>query len=453
MSTQTIGTIAARLDRLPISGWHLKTLFLLGFGLICDTLDLYFGGAILAALIAQGWSNNVMNGYFISGTMIGFLIGAIIAGWVGDRLGRRKVMCLNLFIIGASSFAAAFATNIWMLIVFRSFMGIGLGSTLAASYGSFGEYLPPQCRGKYSSYLSLLANFGPPVATVIAMAVIPRFGWQVLFLGVGVLSCFTLVMQWKYLSESPRWLASKGFFEKADEIVSQAEKSLEMRKGIKLPPIERIEATAESPKQMPFTALLKGALLRRTIAVAAGLIGMNVALYTIVNWIPTIFVSAGLNVTKSLAMTAVILIGAPVGVFLCSAIIDRVPRKSAMVTLLIGMSIVGYIYSLQRDENLIMGLGFILITILYFYTAISSTVYVGESFPTEARLRGVGFANVIGRIVAIITPPAVAWILTHYGATGVFGAVSAVLILVAIIIAIAGVETRQKSLEDINKLC
>ncbi len=450
MSNQSIGTIAARLDRLPTGRWHNKILWLLGLGILADALDLYLGGSVLAALLLTGWTNNELNGYFISGTMFGFLIGALIAGYIGDKLGRKKALTYNLIFFGCSSIAASFAHDMWTLIWLRSIMGMGLGAQFVGTYGSFSEYLPPKSRGKYASLVALIGNFGPPVATVLAMLVIPLWGWRPLFFGVGVFAFIVLWAQNKWLVESPRWLASKGLIDEADRLVTEAEKSLEAEKGVKFEPIQLVGAP-EQLVTLPYSAIFKGQLLARTITLTAALCGVNIAIYTMVNWIPTIFVQAGLTITKTLAMTTIILMGAPFGMWICSLVIDRVPRKGAMIFNLLAMAVVAYVYALQRSEMLIMAIGFVLISLLYFYVSLVCSVYAGEVFPTEARLRGVGFGNSVSRIAAVVTPPVIAIILTKYGSVAVFMTVSACLVAIAIVVGIYGVETRQKTLEEINE--
>ena len=63
-------------------------------------LDIYAGSSILAVLVADGWSNNTMNGWFISATMGGMFLGAMLAGYIGDKFGRRKSFLLNYLIFG-----------------------------------------------------------------------------------------------------------------------------------------------------------------------------------------------------------------------------------------------------------------------------------------------------------------------------------------------------------------
>ena len=98
-----------------------------------------------------------------------------------------------------------------------------------------------------------------------------------------------------------------------------------------------------------------------------------------------------------------------------------------------------------------MGVGFLMIVLLYFYSVTTMFVYSGEIFPTEARLRGVGFSSGLGRFVSVFTPMLIAWLLTEIGATAVFLFIFMMMTIIAIIIAVFGVETRSKSLEDINE--
>src|SRR5665647_1300097 len=86
MSRET-NNIGQRLDRLPISKWHLMVFWLIGCGLLIDGIDNYLGGIVLAQLVKNGWSNNILNAAFTSATMAGLFIGSLFAGFSGDHLG------------------------------------------------------------------------------------------------------------------------------------------------------------------------------------------------------------------------------------------------------------------------------------------------------------------------------------------------------------------------------
>ena len=452
---KTLHGIGARLDRLPIGSWHWKLLWLFGGAMFLDNLDMYIGGGLIAALLEDGWSTVELNSWFQTITMTGYFIGALISGVVGDHLGRRKALLTFIAIFIGATFLAAFSPSMVVLIACRGLMGIGLGAFIPCGYGPFGEYIPPQKRGKYSGYIGLIANFSPPLGAALTMLVIPAFGWRTIFFGITILGIIVWVLIFKFLPESPRWLASRGRNDEADAIVSAAEKSF-TDKGITLPEISteeiaKIQAELDKePVQLPYTALFSKRMIRRTVTAAAGLMAMNVIVYTITTWTPTIFVMQGMDAQYSTFITFIMLMGAPFGIFLLSMFGNKHPRKVGMVVCLLLLAVAGYIWSLQTDVLVIMVSGFILCTITYYYSLLACSVYLGEVFPTQIRTRGSGFANACGRIASISTPTIVAFFLQTSGVVSVYIFVGTCMVVFAIIIAICGIETRNRTLEEIN---
>lgn len=151
-------------------------------------------------------------------------------------------------------------------------------------------------------------------------------------------------------------------------------------------------------------------------------------------------------------MTAIIMIGAPVGIFIAALIIDKFPRRWFGSILLLIVAVLGYYYSLQKEEWAILPLGLVLIFFLYMYVCFASAVYVPELWPTHLRLRGSGFVNAVGRIVAVFTPYGVAALLTHYGTCAVFSVLGVMLFCCSLILFLFGIETRMVSLEEISDL-
>jgi putative MFS transporter len=436
------------MDRLPVSHWHYKIFWLIGLGLFVDGCDNYLGGVVLAELVKSGWSDNWWNATFNSATMAGLFIGSLFAGFSGDHLGRKLAYQINLLIFGLASIAAAFANDMLTLTILRGIIGIGLGAEIVVGFATFSEFVPAKTRGTWSSTLSLVGNCAPPVTTIVAFLVMPIFGWRAMFLIVGIAALIIWVAR-HGLPESPRWYEARGDLKKADEILSQVERDIEARTGVKLPAVAASDA---GPAQkIPFTALFQGQLLKTTILAIAVLIAMNTAIYSIMNWIPTIFVQAGISVSKTLGLSALMFCGAPLGVFLTTRFIDKFPRKTTAIVLLVGLAIMAYIYSLQRSEVMIVAFGFGMTVVLYMYVCFASAVYVPELWPTEIRLRGSGFCNSIGRLVTVFTPYGVAWILSNYGPIAVFVTIGVVLCAVAALVAVLGIETRHKSLEEIGR--
>ena len=137
----------ARLDRLPLSRFHLRILWLIGAGMFFDSFDIYLTGGVLGALVKSGWSDMNLNASFISATFIGMLIGSLAAGFLGDRYGRRFSYQTNLAIFGLASLAGALAPSMNWLIACRFVMGVGLGAEIVVGYATLTEFIPPSIAG------------------------------------------------------------------------------------------------------------------------------------------------------------------------------------------------------------------------------------------------------------------------------------------------------------------
>ena len=347
----------------------------------------------------------------------------------------------------------AFSPNMHFLIACRFVMGVGLGALLVTLFAGFTEYMPGRNRGTWSSRVSFIGNWSYPLCSLIAMGLTPlisaEWNWRVQLLIPAVLSLIATVIAWRSFPESPRWLESRGRYAEAEKVMLAIEEGVVQQTGKPLPPVA-LEDDGKPPRAVPYSALLTGVLLRRVILGSFVLIAMNVVQYTLINWLPTIFMTQGINLKDSIVLNTMSMFGAPFGIFIAMLVMDKIPRKTMGVGLLVLIAVLGYIYSLQTSMLLITLIGFFLITFVYMYVCYASAVYVPEIWPTEAKLRGSGLANAVGRISGIAAPYAVAVLLSAYGVTGVFVLLGAVSIIVAIAIATIGIETKGVSVESLG---
>jgi len=205
----------ARLDRLPVSSFHYRIFGLVGAGMFFDGYDLYVAGGVLASVLQTKFSTVPQNLQFISLTFVGMTIGALITGFVGDKLGRRFTYQINLLIFGLASLAAAFAQDMTQLTVCRFVQGLGLGAEIVVGYSTLTEFVPPKTRGRWLSMMVLLVVAGFPVTALLGYFIIPAFGWRPMFVIAGVGSLIVWYLR-KNLPESPRWLESQGRNEEAE---------------------------------------------------------------------------------------------------------------------------------------------------------------------------------------------------------------------------------------------
>ena len=450
--------IGARLDRPPNSGWHIKMWLVSAFALlVCWSNGI--GGAVQNVLLNElHWLEPGSTLLAMWGTTYtaGQLFGALVGGPIGDKIGRKKSILLYEVIHIIAMIGGAAAPNVTVLYVFRLIQGFGLGALLVVLFAAFTEYVPGKNRGVWSSRNSFIGNFAHPICNGIALVIVStgvsmNMNWRIQYIIPSVLSIIASIIIYNKYPESPRWLESQGRVEEADAIMTSIEKEIEASTGKPLPPVEAVEAKAV--KNLPYSALFKGKLLKRTICGSLVLIGMNTIQYTLMNWMPSLLSSLGYDTSQSQFMTMFGLFGAPFGIFLASLYMDKVPRKATGVILLIAMAVMGIITSKQTTMTALIASTFVLNTFIYMYVCYASAVYVPEMWPTSAKLSGSGFCNAMGRVSNIFFPFLVTSIAAgSMGSNGVFVLISAVAVIIAVSIVVFGVETRGESVEDIGNV-
>ncbi|WP_144113789.1 MFS transporter [Paraburkholderia sp. BCC1886] len=437
-------TAAQRLDRLPEGPFHRRLAAMIAAGLFFDTFDLYLAGGVMIALVHSGWSTMAQNAHFVSAGFLGMLIGAIVAGIVGDRYGRRFSFQFNLLLFGLASLAAAAAPDIHWLIGLRFVMGLGLGAEVIVGYGMIGEFIPPARRGKWAAILTLVANSSLLGATLASYFIIPAFGWRWMFVIVGLGALLTWAAR-KKLPESPRWLESVGRFDEADAIVTEIE--AEVAAGRVLPePV----AVAEMPMQsFRMRDLFGRRLLRATLlGITVNIVGFS-ALFGFVIWLPTFLVQKGLSVSSSLGYASLMATGALLGAGLAALLSDRWGRKKGIAGMSFVAAALGLLYPHANSLVVATVLGLLLFAALYFCGTLAFSTYVPELFPTELRLRGTAISNVAGRLASMLAPQVVVLVFqSGSGINGVTAILAALLVVQGLVVGLFGIETRHRALDS-----
>ena len=434
----------ARLDRLPISSFHRRIMWLIGIGMFFDGFDIYVAATVLGATLKSGFSTMHQNAEFISVTFVGMMLGAFLTGFLGDRYGRRFTYQANLAIFGLASIAAAFAPSMLLLILLRFVMGVGLGAENVVGYATMTEFVPPQTRGKWLGWISVFVVSGSPLTALLGRLIIPRFGWRMMFV-LGGLGAMVVWYLRKALPESPRWLESIGRTEEADAILRAVEREASLHCVLPPPPA--------APPAVPTRAvgsLLSPLLLPRMIVGAISLIVVNTLVFGFVTWLPTFFVQEGRSIASSLAYSLVISLGAPLGSALGALFADSWGRKPSIVGASLLSIIIGGIYPFVKDPAALQVVGFLLMIPIYVLVTLLFAVYIPELFPTEVRMRASGICNTFGRGATILTPFVVVALFRAYSVRGVVAFLIALLVVQIVVVLAFGVEPRKRRLEEID---
>jgi MFS transporter, putative metabolite:H+ symporter len=438
-------TAGARLDRLPISSFHRRIMWLIGAGMFFDGFDIYIVATVLGATLKSGFSTMGQNAQFVSATFLGMMLGSFLTGFLGDRYGRRFTYQANLAIFGLASIAAAFAPSMGVLILLRFIIGIGLGAENVVGYSTLTEFVPPQARGKWLGGMAVFVVTGLPAAGLVGTLIIPHFGWRAMFLlgGLGALIVWYLR---KALPESPRWLESVGRAEEAETILQAIEREVSSSHASLPPPT----ATPVSTHSRRLGSLVSPVLLPRMIVGCVTLIVINTLIYGFVTWLPTFFVQEGLSIARSFSYALVMSFGAPIGSAIGAFTADSWGRKPTIVGASLFTILVGGIYPFIKAPTILMIAGFLLTVPIYVLVALLFAIYIPELFPTEVRLRASGICNTFGRGATILTPFLVVALFRSHGVGGVLSLMIGLLVLQICVVLLFGVEPKKRRLEEIE---
>jgi putative MFS transporter len=153
-----------------------EMVLLIGAGLFFDGIDLFLPGSLLPFLVRDHLAKALDVALLPSLTAVGLLLGALLAAYLGDHRGRKALYQFNLVVYAVGTLLCACAPTFLWLLIFRFISALGLGGESVVGSGMFPEFLPPQKRGVWCTFLSLITTLSFPVAAGLAAVVLPTLG-------------------------------------------------------------------------------------------------------------------------------------------------------------------------------------------------------------------------------------------------------------------------------------
>ncbi len=447
--------ILRRLERLPMTWEQWKLLLMGGMGLTFESVDVAIVGFILPVVIPLFSLTNAQTGVLGSASIIGYMIGAFFAGTLGDIIGRKKVMMYALFVFAAFTLFAACAPNWPFLFWMRALAGIGLGAEAIIVGPFISEFVPGNKRGRYIGFLTSFFGLGFVIAALLGVTIVPAspMGWRIIQV-IAFLPVLMLLWWRRALLESPRYLIQRGRSAEAEEIVAGLELKVAQRIGRELPSPDTVVIPANATRQkgsilQNLAALWRPGMVRTTSMLWIAYFATSFTYYGFITWIPTLLVKQGLTVSKSFMSTFIMYLAMVPG-YLSAALLNEVlGRKWTIVFYMLGCGVSAGFLANAHQEGVYTLCAFFL---SFFMNGIyaGTYTYASEVYPTTFRTTGVGMALSFGRIGAISAPIIIGFAYAEIGFGGVFALMAGLLFLGALFVAILGLNTTGKTLEQIS---
>lgn len=383
-----------------MSGWtslQIRTLML------CFVLNMLDGADVLvvsfvAPVLTQEWGvSDAAFGLVFSAGLAGMTLGALFLAPFADVWGRKSLIMTCSAVIAVGMLGSVLTSSVTELVALRFFTGLGIGAMLASVAALASEYAPQ----RYTSFAVAFATAGYPAgATLAGLAgswIIPAFGWQGMFVLMGVTSALVLPILYLALPESVQFLVARqpaGALKRANAYLAA--------QG--LPRIQALPAPQASSAAPPIASLLQGNLRLATLLSWGAFFSSFFTLYFLTSWIPRIAVEAGYPLATAINGSAAFNLGAFVGLVALGWFASRFELAKLIAGFFILSAIAMVAFGAQHKPEWAFFTGMVAIGFLVQGGFGGLYAIAARIYPTAVKTTGVGWSIGIGRLGAVAGP-------------------------------------------------
>src|SRR5215470_14954366 len=428
--------IPARLDRLPWGRFHTLVVVALGITWILDGLEVTLAGAVSGALKQSEvlrFSNTDV-GIASSAYLTGAVLGALLFGWLTDRLGRKRLFFITLAVYLVATAATAFSWNLASFVVFRFLTGAGICGEYTAINSTIQELIPARYRGwtdlviNGSFWIGAALGAAASIVLLDPAVIAPELGWRCAFFIGAALGMVIFVMR-LWIPESPRWLMTHGRAREAQAIVDDIDAGFrDSGHHLDDRPLPRIRLTARTHTPLREVMRTLFVVQRQRTYVGLALMAAQAFFYN------AIFFTYALVLTDFYGIRAdhvgwyllPFAAGNVLGPVLLGRLFDTIGRRPmiAATYAISGVLLAGAGYLFAIGVLSATGQTIAWMVIFFVASAAASSAYltVSETFPLEVRALAIAFFYAIGTGIGGVAGPFLFGLLIDTGSRwSVFG--------------------------------
>jgi len=332
----------------------------------------------------------------LSAALFGLACGALLAGPISDRLGRRVPLIASVLVFGVASLGSAFAENLTQLTTLRFLTGLGLGAALPNAVTIMSEYCQDRRRATLTNLMTCGFPLGAAFGGFFAAWLIPQFGWRSVLLAGGAGPVLLSILLLLALPESVRFMVAKGHpAERIRATLARIDASVAQAVSF-----VTTEHTPLGAGQSGVRVVLSSRYLIGTLMLWLACFMGLVIFYGSINWMPVLLKGAGLDARQATLISTLFPLGG-IGAIFCGMLMDRFnpPRVVAVFYALTAISVY-CIGQAAADAGLLMVVVFAAGVLLNTAQASMPALAAGF-YPTQGRATGVAWMVGISRFGGI----------------------------------------------------
>ncbi|WP_434582450.1 MFS transporter [Klebsiella sp. R390] len=397
MNHSRVVDVKAWIDARPISRFQWNVLLLCFVIIMLDGYDAAVMGFIAPALIEDWGISRAQMGPVLGAAMFGVAIGALVAGPLSDRYGRKRILLWSVALFALFSLAGALAQSPSQLALMRFLTGLGLGAVMPNCVTLVAEYMPERRKGLMITLMYSGFNVGSGLGGFIAAGLLSHYSWHSALIFGGVLPLVVLPFMIVMLPESAMNMVARRL--PSGQIAGVLNRlggsfSSETRFQLNAPQISRHNKVAQ---------LFRNGYARGTVALWLTYFMGLFVIYLLNGWLPTILRSGGLSLQQAAIITGLFQLGGPLGGILVGYLMDRTSAKAVIAV----TYFLGCVCLLTQG---LMDFGSAALSVLIFISGMCINgaqnglqAYSPAYYQTEIRATGVSWMHGIGRTGAILS--------------------------------------------------